>query len=127
MYQMSKSENVYGAETRHIFMTLSVISDLKYFFQKWDEKNSLDPKMSDLVKFSKLSCLTCLCGSITLCSSRSSIIMPMYPITHVPHCPCAPSPMWPIAHVMACDITHVHFVHMKLCPWIPLCKEVSSR
>ena len=42
-----------------------------------------DPKsshLSDLVKFSKLSCLTCLCGSITF---SSFLILILVPIRHL--------------------------------------------
>ena len=42
---------------------------------KLDEKECLDLKMSDFVKFSTLACLTCFCGSITLCSFLKAILV----------------------------------------------------
>ena len=42
---------------------------------KLEQKESLDSKLSDLVKFSKLSCLTCLCGTITFSSFLNLILV----------------------------------------------------
>ena len=56
--------------------------------------------------------------------SRASIIMPMYSITHVSHCPCAPYPctpypLYPITHVPHTPCTPLHPVSYCLCTPYP--------
>ena len=67
-----------GHTSENLQVTACSIKQFELFFSKMfklDEKESLDPKMSDLVKFSNLACLTCFHGYMTLCSFLKVILV----------------------------------------------------
>ena len=67
-----------GHISENLQVTACSVKRFELFFSKMlklDEKESLDLKMSDLVKFSTLACLTCFHGSIAVCSFLKAILV----------------------------------------------------
>ena len=77
-----KMKKIIGAETGHISKNVWVTGHSVNWFElisskmvKLDEEECWHPKMSDLVKFSTLACLTSFFGSITLYSFLNLILV----------------------------------------------------